>query len=140
MQPIDWNATAAWIALVISVTGTIAGPIITAIITNKHQLKLRELNIKQSALDTYDQNRFNAINTFIAKASRCLSYLDENSVMDVGEAYHCIYQYVPCDFWDVLDEFYAALITYKWDKAKELYPPIIRRLSAILKETPRLDP
>ena len=140
MQPMDWNATAAWIALVISVTGTIAGPIITAIITNRHQLKLRELDIKQSALNMYEQNRFNAINTFIAKASRCLSYLDENSVMDLGEAYHCIYQYVPDNFWGDLDELYAVLIAYKWDKAKENYPPIVRRLSAILKETPRLDP
>lgn len=140
MQPIDWSATAAWIALVISVVGTIAGPVITAIITNNHQLKLRELNIKQSTLNTYEQNRFNAINTFIAKTSRCLSYLDENSVMDLGEAYHCIYQYVPDDFWDDLDELYATFIAYKWDKAKELYPPIVRRLSAILKETPQLHP
>lgn len=91
-------------------------------------------------LDSSRHIRFNAINTFIAKASRCLSYLDENSVMDLGEAYHCIYQYVPDSFWDDLDELYAVLVAYKWDKAKELYPPIVRRLSAILKETPRLDP
>ncbi len=137
MQPIDWSATAAWIALIISVVGTVVGPLITTIITNKHQLKLRELDLKQSAIDNYNQNRFNTLNTFIGKSGRCLSYLDENSVMDLGEAYHCIYQYVPTDFWDELDEFYATLISYKWDDAKRLYPPIVRRLSEILKETPQ---
>ena len=45
MHPIDWNATAAWIALAISITGTIVGPIITTILTNRHQIKLRKLDI-----------------------------------------------------------------------------------------------
>ena len=140
MHPIDWNATAAWIALVISVAGTISSPIITAIITNRHQLRLRKLDIKQAAVDRFEQNRFTAINTFISKAGRCLAYADENSVMDLGEAYHCIYQYVPVDFWDELDEFFSTLVSYKWDVAKKLYPPIVRRLSGILTESPRVNP
>lgn len=140
IQPMDWSATAAWIALVISVTGTIVGPIITALITNKHQLKLRELDIKQAALDAYNNNRFNALNMFISKAGRCLSYSDEQSVMDFGEAYHCVYQYVPEDFWNDLDQFYSIVFSYNWDEAKKLYPPIVRRLSAILKEAPQVNP
>lgn len=140
IQPMDWSATAAWIALAISIIGTIIGPIITSLITNKHQLKLRELDTKQSALDTYKKNRFDALNTFISKAGRCLSYLDEQSVMDFGEAYHCIYQYVPKDFWNDLDQFYSIVTSYNWNEAKKLYPPIVRRLSEILKETPQVYP
>lgn len=137
---VDWSATAAWIALAISITGTIVGPIITTILTNRYQLKLRELDIKQSAFDSYNSNRFDAINTFISKAGRCLSYLDENSVMDFGGAYHCVYQYVPTEYWDKLDEFYDVLISYKWSEAKQLYPPIARYLSEILKEEPPAKP
>ncbi|GLG06168.1 hypothetical protein ACI3DN_12455 [Sellimonas catena] len=121
-------------------TGTIAGPIITALITNKHQLKLRELDIKQAALDNYEQNRFKAINTFFEKAGRCLSFLDEESIKDFCSVHHCIYQYLPTDFWDELDTFYNAVIAYKWDIAQNLYPLIVRSLSDILKEKPQLNP
>jgi len=140
MHPIDWSATAAWIALAISITGTIVGPIITTILTNRHQLKLRKLDIQQSAFETYQNNRFAAINTFISKADRCLTCTDTISVKDFGEAYHCIYQYVPVKFWDKLDEFYCILISYKWVEAQKLYPPIARYLSEILKEDPLAKP
>lgn len=43
----DWNAAAAWIALAISLVGSIAGPIITTILTNRHQLKLRMMDIHE---------------------------------------------------------------------------------------------
>ncbi len=140
MQPFDWSATAAWIALIISVIGTVFGPIVTALITNRHQLKLRKLDIEQSSLDSYYQNRFNAINAFLSKAGKCLSYVDENSVMELGECYHNIYQYVPSDFWDDLDSFYSSLISFDWANAKTLYPPIVRKLSEILKESHPVNP
>ena len=45
---IDWSATAAWIALAIS----IISPAITTILTNRHQLKLRELDIQEIPVHT----------------------------------------------------------------------------------------
>ena len=47
---VDWSATAAWISLVISITGTILGPIITTILTNRHQLKLRRLDLQEKSI------------------------------------------------------------------------------------------
>lgn len=44
---IDWSATAAWIALAIS----IISPAITTILSNRHQLKLRELDIQEKHSD-----------------------------------------------------------------------------------------
>lgn len=43
---IDWSATAAWIALAIS----IISPAITTILANRHQLKLRKLDIQENIL------------------------------------------------------------------------------------------
>lgn len=74
IQPIDWSATAAWIALVISVVGTIVGPIVTAIINNCHQLKLRKLDIKQRSVETYETRRHEAINAFLSEVGDCVTY------------------------------------------------------------------
>ena len=133
---IDWSTLAAWIDLGISLIGTIISPIITTILTNRHQIKLRDKDIQQKALEKYGDQRFNAINNFISKVGRCLSYADEQSMLGVGEAYHCIYQYVPTDFWSELDEFFCLLTSYKFDVAKERYPIIVHKLSEILKATP----
>ena len=133
----DWNAAAAWIALAISLVGSIAGPIITTILTNRHQLKLRMMDIHEKTISAYDEKRFKALNTFIAKAGKCLAYGDDNFLCELGEAYFQIYQYVPSDFWPTLDQFYKFLIEFDYNNAHEMYPQIIYRLTEILKETPQ---
>ena len=73
---VDWSATAAWIALVISIIGTVASPLITTVLTNRHQLKLRALDIKQNSIRTYEERRFQAITAFFQKTGGCFSSFD----------------------------------------------------------------
>lgn len=137
---VDWSATAAWIALVISIIGTVASPLITTVLTNRHQLKLRALDIKQNSIKTYEERRFQAITTFFQKTGGCFSSFNMRELCECGSVYHCVYQYVPVDFWPDLDQLYTALVNEDWHTAKDLYPPIARRLSEILKEPPQLSP
>lgn len=67
---IDWSATAAWIALAIS----IISPAITTILTNRHQLKLRELDIQEKHSSTYNAARASTIEDFISKVGKYISY------------------------------------------------------------------
>lgn len=137
--PMDWSASIAWIAFFISLIGSIYGPIKTAKLTNEHQLKLREMDIKQQALEKYNDKRHQAINTFISKVGRCLSIANRETVLGLGEHYHCVYQYVPHDLWDTLDDFYMLLIGHNWELANERFPAIVHQLSDILKEVPYTD-
>lgn len=139
IQPIDWSATAAWIALVISIIGTLASPIITAIITNKHQIKLREQDIKQKTAEKYEDARTSAINSFIANTGRYLTSLNNESTEDFSKSFHIVYQYVPETMWNELDQLYKLLLNQRsgtHQQALEAYSNIIRKLSAILKEAP----
>lgn len=43
IQPLDWSATAAWTALIVSIVGTVLGPIIHSCIDNRHQLKMYKM-------------------------------------------------------------------------------------------------
>lgn len=72
IQPIDWSATAAWIAVIISIIGASVGPLLTACINNKHQLKLRELDIKEKELSEYHAKRRTAIENFLSSTSKYL--------------------------------------------------------------------
>lgn len=136
----DWSTVIALCAFIISIVGTVFSPIITSLIANRHQLKMRQLDIKQVNIDKYNNERFIAINNFIAKAGLCLSYVNAESVQQFGEAFHVIYQYVPDSYWPVLDEFYSSLISYNWDKAKELYPGITHYLARLLQQSSTAHP
>lgn len=144
MKPIpnnlDWSATAAWIALAISIIGTIASPLITTLLTNRHQLKLHKLNIQHSSLEKYEDQRFQAINSFFQKVGGCFARFDANDLHECGATFHCIYQYVPKELWTQLDALHNAIINEDWNTAKKLYPPITHDLAEILKEPPQLNP
>ena len=133
VSAIDWNATAAWAALAISIVGSIISPIITTILTNRYQLKLRQMDIHTNTISAYEKNRFETLNTFIAKSGKCLAYFDETSVSELGEFYFQIYQYVPIELWNTLDEFYECLINFDRKNACKMHPLIIHRLAEILK-------
>lgn len=141
IQPIDWNATAAWIALVVSIIGTFIGPIITAIINNRHQLKLRKLDIKQRSVETYETRRHEAINTFLSEVGDCVTYSSCGTPgLTCGKAYFNIYQYVPDDMWSELDQLYDKLIRHGETDEVQRFQAITHRLSEILKEVPQVTP
>ena len=80
---IDWSATAAWIALAIS----IISPAITTILTNRHQLKLRELDIQEKHSSTYNAARAATIEDFISKVGKYISFLLQRLEKNVLKAF-----------------------------------------------------
>lgn len=140
IQPIDWSATIAAIALVVSVSGTIICPIINTILSNRYQLKLRALDIKERTIRDYESSRLEAINMFISGVGKCLFYSDIESVKQLGDSYFIVYQYVSDDYWPVLDNLYSNLVELDWEKSKKEFPPIAHYLSKILKESPLANP
>lgn len=131
----------AFVALIISILGTVISPLVSAYLTNRHALKLRKmdieekkLDIKENAISLYNSQRLNAITNFLALSGQCLAYPhNQQSFEAYGKSHFCIYQYVPQDFLKTLDDFYAAMTSYDWEKAKKLYPDITHRLSEMLR-------
>ncbi len=139
-QEIDWNATAAWIALIVSVVGTIASPIITAIITNHHQTELRKLDIQEKNAEEYNRAKHAAFDAFISDTGRYLTSHGAEATESFSKSFHIIYQYVPCEMWSELDEFYLLMRqcdTGSFEQALQKHSKIIHDLSAILKEVPQ---
>ena len=71
---IDWSATAAWIALVISIVGTVASPLITSALNNRHQKKMRELDIKENRL-------------IAAETAKCIATRQVDDVSEFGRTF-----------------------------------------------------
>lgn len=132
-ENISLSDICTFVALIISILGTVISPLVSARMTNKHALKLRKMDIEENAVSLYNSQRFNAITSFLALSGQCLAYTDnQESIEAYGKSHFSIYQYVPQDFWGTLDDFYSAMTSYEWEKAKELYPDITHQLSKIL--------
>ncbi|MEY8279259.1 hypothetical protein [Blautia marasmi] len=132
----DWSAIAAWIALAISVTGTIIGPIITTVLANRHQIRLRQLDMHEQTIKDYEERRFQIITSFLSSSGRCLAYMDTNSLAEFGKSYHSVYQYVPQNLWPQLDEFYMLTVENQIAEARNKFPSISHTLIDLLKESP----
>ena len=131
---VDWSATAAWIALVISIIGTIVGPIVTTILTNQHQLKLRELDIAHKNIEEYNKEKFATINDFISSVGRCIANPTPALIEDVGAIYYNVYLYVPNSLHKRLNDLHDCISDGLWTNAGHVYREIALRLTELLKE------
>ena len=133
MTPMDWSATAAWIALAISIVGTIASPIINSILNNRYQLKLHNFDLKNK----YQEQRAETINSFLCNVAGYLAYPDRKNAHLFGTSFYSVYQYVPDEMWPKLDSLFDSLVNENLDSAQQEYPPIAHRLAEILKDIPQ---
>lgn len=127
---LDWSATAAWIALAISIVGTIVGPIVTTILTNRHQLKIHQMQ----ALDRANTEKDQIIRDCISSIGSCIAYGNNDNIISCGKCFPKIYSYVPLEKWPLLDSFYQALAEHNGDALAEMYPEIIHLLASLLIE------
>ena len=126
---IDWSATAAWIALAIS----IISPAITTILSNRHQLKLREVDIQEKHSDAYNNALVSTIEEFITNVGRCVSRPSAPARKECAESFFRIYAYTPQSLWPFLDDLNNKIDCDDWDGALKLFNSIAKSLACLLK-------
>ena len=124
----NWNSILTLVALILSIVGSFLGPIITSVITNKHQLKLRELDHK----DAIHQQREQIIRDCISGIGACLSCSNPESEKKFGESFHAVYSFVDPKYWYKLDFFYNDMISGQRANARERCSDIIQLLIPLL--------
>lgn len=134
---VDWSATAAWIALAVSIIGTIASPLITTWLNNKHQLKMYELEIKEKHISVVSNARTSSLEAFIANIGKCIANCTLENQSEFGYTYSAAYQYIPDKYWPLLDSMYEEICHDQVDAAMEDYKQIIHIVADLLKEPPQ---
>lgn len=139
VQSIDWSAIAAWIAVIISFIGVSVGSLLTACINNKHQLKLRKLDIEGKELSEYYSRRRTAIENFLSSTSKYLSDCQYKNVEVCGENFFQVYPYAPKDLWDGLNDLYTCICEENIVDARSFFCKISNQLAEILTEPHQLS-
>lgn len=129
----DWNAAAAWIALIVSVVGTIASPLITSWLNNKHQRKMYKLKAEAARIDKINDARVSTLKSFITDTGKCISYTSTDNISGFGSSFFAAYQYIPSEHWDDLDILYDEIINNRWDNARMSFLRISHLTAELLK-------
>ncbi len=131
---IDWNASAAWIALIVSVIGTIASPLITTALTNHHQKEMFDKNTQFTLHQQYHQNKFKVINNFLSSVGAQVVSPSFQGSSKSGENFFQVYAYAPSDIHSKLDQLYKCLCDGSSSDARILFSMVATRLADELKE------
>jgi len=97
---IDWSSTAAWIALAIA----IIIPILNSIISNRHAIKLKEL-------DFFQKTRMEMLSQYIDETSSEIKYTGHSE--EYEKIYNKIFLYAPEDVWADIEKLDLMINTQK---------------------------
>lgn len=93
---IDWSATAAWVALVVA----IVSPIATAVINNRHQIKMKKLEL-------FQQRKIETIESYLRAASNASYTIGVPD--DFAECGALVLLYAPQDLHEKIIQLNKAL-------------------------------
>lgn len=134
---IDWNATAAWIALAVS----IITPAISLLLNNIHQRKLKETELKNALIiKQYDEMK-NVIIEYHKCVSTKLHMISAGAISEYELAYRKLFLFVPNEHWETLEKFNKTLLS-NIDSAsiQEQYLEITEILASLLQDTQKQIP
>lgn len=86
---IDWSATAAWIALCV----TVITPLLTTITRNRHEIKMYKLQYREKRRDE-------VVSGYLRSLSAIVMGRDYNNLAEYGRYYGEIFIYAPSALWD----------------------------------------
>ncbi len=106
----------------ITTVSAIAAPIITALINNRFQLKLKQLEI-------YEKKRIEVINRYVSAVSSYVTKPSSSSEDDLFVIMNSVFLYAPPKVWKDISNLNSLINNHNLVKAKELLPKVTQKLS-----------
>ena len=106
----------------ITALAAVLSPLITSHLNNKHQLKMRKLEL-------YEAKRIKTINEFVSGVSKYLYSPYAESELQMGEVISSVFLYAPESTWSKITELINAVNSDQDKKAKVLLAEIAKELS-----------
>lgn len=114
------NATI--IVALLAAISAITAPILTSLINNHYQLKMKKLEL-------YEEKRIKVINDYISSVSKCIQLKSPENIGEMCEALNSIFLYTSSNLWDDLKKLNDLILMVEFEQASELLPTIAQRLS-----------
>lgn len=109
----------------------IISPILTAIINNRYQLKLKRIELSQQEYqDTILYHR-NVYENYLKYAGRCIYFSDADAMKEYGEYYYSALMYASSDIQTDMIKANELMLDTKLEEASALIEKIATRIHTI---------
>jgi len=109
----------------------IISPIFTAIINNRHQTKMKRMELSpQECRDTILYHR-DVYENYLKHAGRCIYHANHDALKDYGEYYYAALMYAPHDIQNDMIKANKFMLEDKYDEAYPIIEVIAAKLHAI---------
>ena len=110
----------------------IISPIATAIINNRYQLKIKELELKQKQLENTTYYIRSIFENYLRYAGKCISSSDSQSQQDYGEYYFLALSYAPEPLVQSMINVNSAITDLAWEEATRLLEQLRPQINELL--------
>ena len=128
MPKIDLSIT---ISAILALAAIIS-PLFTAMINNRHQLRLKKLDLKQQHIENTILYKRKIFECYLKYVGRCINFSDRDAQKDYGEYYFLALAYAPDDIRDLMVEINHQMSICHFNEATELLEKITPKIHAML--------
>jgi hypothetical protein len=128
MPQIDLTVT---VSVIIALCAIIS-PILTAIINNKFQLKLRKLELQQKHFEDTVMYKRKIFEGYPKYAGKCVSDVEKGALPEYGEYYLLALMYAPSEIQSDMEDVHNLIIHYRWGDAVKILEGLVPRIHAML--------
>lgn len=112
------------IVAMIAAISAIVAPVVTALINNRYQLKLRRIEM-------YEQKRIEVINEYASAVNSYLNHISTCSGTNFAKYKQTIFLYAPHSAWSIIEKMNNYIDEKELDKANALLPKLMKELSSV---------
>lgn len=124
----EWNDLAPWIAIAVTLILSILVPLFTQIANNRHQRKMYREKLeyaeKHRKVEVYEAF-LSAVGGLIAADG----HISEEDLAKAGASVHLLYIYSPVEWYEDLDLLTELIMSFNWNKAKNIVQKLTRLIS-----------
>lgn len=106
---------------VIVALAAIVSPIFTTIINNRHQSKLKRMELNQKQFESTILYKRTIFENYLKYTGRCVKYSDPESLKEYGEYYFLALTYAPDNIGSLMIKINSAISHAHFDQATELF-------------------
>lgn len=112
----------------------IVSPILTAIINNCHQTKIKKLELSEERYKNTVVYKREIFENYLKFAGRCIAYSDDSALQEYGKYYLLALMYAPSHLQQEMIETHDLMRTYHWPEATRKFEELTPKIHAILQQ------
>jgi hypothetical protein len=111
---------------------SLLSPIITTLLNNRHQLKIRKLELDQKQSENTVLYMRNIFENYVSALGKLPAYPTNEALAEYGKYYSLAYMYLPENLQSDMSDINILVLEHIWDRIPPLLEKLIPKINKVL--------